>query len=69
MRRPQFTLRTLLVAMLVMAVGSVALPRPIQAVRRWLWPPETFHCGLGTIGGPIVIVDEEEALLGIPETP
>ena len=68
MRRPQFTLKMMLWLMVLVAVGCLVLPRPLGAVRRWLWPPEVYP--LGQIVSPrIEIIDEDEALLGVPPTP
>ncbi|HVX10195.1 MAG TPA: hypothetical protein VHC22_03235 [Pirellulales bacterium] len=70
----QLSLKSLLWLMVVVGVGCVTLPRPIEAVKRWLWPQTSWVCG-ELDGGRffvtphIVITDEEEALRGVPETP
>lgn len=67
MRRPQFSLKALLCLMTVVAVACVVLPRPMRSLKRWLWPPQTFSC-VTIVTNPIVILEEDEALLGIPST-
>ncbi len=64
----QFSLKTLLWLMALVAVGCATLPRPIGAVRRWLWPPTTFHICILPLPSHMVVVEEDEALLGIAST-
>ena len=65
MPRPQFSLKTLLVATTLVAVLCVVLPRPIRAVRRWLSPTQSI---VQEVSPRILILEEDETQLAIPDT-